>query len=97
MRFAGSCLPCSTTAPPLKRCSPVSTSISSDWPLPSTPAMPKISPARISRLMSSSTLRLSRVSVAPRSAITTSCSPGAGCFSVSSDTMRPTISSASCA
>ena len=69
--------------------------MSSVWPLPSTPAMPRISPERISRLTPSSAFRFSLTTVASRRAMTTLCSPGTSFFSAWKETMRPTMSSAS--
>ena len=87
-------LPVSSTRPCAGLRSPVSASTSSSWPLPATPAMPRISPARTSNVTpltaswprSSSTRRSctdegrARGCDSPRS--TTSC------------TLRPTISAA---
>ena len=42
--------PASDSRPPVVFRSPVIASTSSSWPLPATPAMPKISPARTSKL-----------------------------------------------
>ena len=74
---------------------PASASSSSDWPLPATPAMPTISPARTVKLTP-----LTRVTPAPSRTVRRSTSstgaPGrAGPFSTRSSTLRPTISSAS--
>ena len=74
---------------------PASASSSSDWPLPATPAMPTISPARTSKLMPltrgtpwSPTTSRSRTS-------STGSRGRAGALSTRSSTLRPTISSAS--
>ena len=45
--------PSSMTVPATGRRMPAIASISSDWPLPATPAMPTISPARTSKETSS--------------------------------------------
>ena len=42
-------VPSSVTVPPVGLRRPTIASISSSWPLPATPAMPRISPARTSR------------------------------------------------
>ena len=74
---------------------PASASSSSDWPLPATPAMPTISPARTSKLMP-----LTRgTPCSPATSRSRTSSTGsrgrAGPFSTRSSTLRPTISSAS--
>ena len=75
--------------------SPVSASISSVWPLPSTPAMPTISPARTWKVTPRTASR-SRSSSTCRSSTSSSGSPGfAGGFSTRRRTSRPTISRAS--
>ena len=74
---------------------PVIASISSVWPLPSTPAMPTISPARTSKEMPR-TLAMPRSSLTWRSSTASRTSPGcAGVFSTWSRTSRPTIARAS--
>ena len=74
---------------------PASASSSSDWPLPATPAMPTISPARTSKLMPF-TRGTPWSPMTSRSRTSSTGSRGrAGPFSTRSSTLRPTISSAS--
>ena len=74
--------------------SPVSASISSVWPLPSTPAMPTISPARTSK-ETPRTFSMPRSSDTWRSRTSSRTSPGsAGAFSTRRSTSRPTIARA---
>ena len=73
---------------------PVSASTSSSWPLPATPAMPRISPARTSKLTPLTTC-WPRSSATLRSATTSVGSPGCDSpRSTTSWTSRPTISAA---
>ena len=60
---AGHVAAASSTHPPVGLRRPVSASTSSSWPLPATPAMPRISPARTSRSTPRTTSR-------PRSSLT---------------------------
>jgi hypothetical protein len=70
-------------------------SSSSDWPLPATPAMPTISPARMSN-ETSSTMVTPRMSLTVRFLTASLTAPAAASpFSTLSSTRRPTISSAS--
>ena len=74
---------------------PVIASISSDWPFPSTPAIPTISPARTSKDMPRTASR-PRESSTWRSSTVRSGSPGsAGFLSTRRSTSRPTMSLAS--
>ena len=81
-----------TTTSPLSGCRrPVIASISSLWPLPSTPAMPTISPARTAN-DTSRTAGSPRSSFTCRSRTSSSTSPAsAGFLSTRSSTSRPTI------
>ena len=73
----------------------MSASISSLWPLPSTPAMPTISPALTSN-ETPFTLSIPRSSVTCRSSTFSTVAPGVdGGFSTRRSTLRPTIASAS--
>ena len=96
-RLRSSGRPSSLTAPLVAGRMPASTSRSSDWPLPATPAMPRISPARTSKLTDfSRSTPLS--SVSERFSTASATAPGfASPFSTRSSTRRPTISSASSA
>ncbi len=83
--------PFTVTEPEVQRRRPVRTWASSDWPLPATPATPRISPDRTSR-------EIPRRAGRPRSLCArTSCmrsttGPGAnGVRSIASTTSRPTI------
>jgi len=77
--------------------SPMIASTSSFWPLPSTPAMPRISPARTSRLRLS-TATWWRSSWTVTSLRVSRTWPGFACpFSTRSRTLRPTINRASSA
>ena len=57
--FVSRC-PDTSTSPSSTRRRPVSTSASSDWPLPETPAIPRISPRRTARLTSAQRGQASR-------------------------------------
>ena len=87
--------PASRIRPPDAGRSPASASSSSLWPLPATPAMPTISPARTEN----ETSRTRGAPLGPRTlkrSTASSSRPGrAGPFSTRSSTRRPTISSAS--
>ena len=86
--------PCSSMCPPWGTRMPASAWISSLCPLPSTPAMPTISPARTS-IESPRTASSPRSSRTHRSRTESTVSPGcAAPRSTSSSTSRPTISSA---
>ena len=94
-------LPASTRTPLISKCPsetgriPESASMSSLWPLPETPAMPTISPARSSRETWSRRSMPCR-SVTVRPSARTRVRPGsAAALSTSTRTLRPTISSAS--
>jgi hypothetical protein len=73
---------------------PAIASSSSDWPLPATPAMPTISPARISK-ETSSTMVTPRLSAPSGSHRELRPRRLRFAFSTRSSTRRPTISSAS--
>ena len=88
-------LPSKITCPDVGLAMPLITSSSSDWPLPETPAMPTISPARtLKETLSTRAMPFSSFQV--RFLTSSTASPGfAGPFSTRSSTRRPTISSAS--
>ena len=87
--------PPTTTSPLSARLRPVIASISSLWPLPSTPARATISPARTLK-DTSRTAGRSRSSLTSRLRTSSSVSPVcAGGFSTRSSTSRPTIMRAS--
>ena len=80
---------------PVAREMPPSACNNSDCPLPATPAIPKISPARM--LNETPFNRSTKASSRTRRSVTDNTTlPGvAGRFSTSSKTLRPTINSAS--
>ena len=82
--------------PPATGRMPASASSSSDWPLPATPAMPTISPARTCEAHALDPVDAGAIAHgqarAPRAPARRGC---AGSFSTRSSTLRPTISSAS--
>ena len=87
--------PSTSTVPAVWRRRPVSTSASSRWPLPATPAMPTTSPARtVSETSRSASTPRSPRAVSPRASSTTS-PISAGSRRRPSSTSRPTISAAS--
>ena len=84
-----------TISPRLGARMPASASSSSDWPLPATPAMPRISPARSSKL-TPLTRGTPRRSLTSRSCTASRTSPGrAGALVTFRETARPTMLSAS--
>ncbi len=93
-----SCRPSTSTLPASGRRRPVSTSTSSAWPLPSTPAIARISPASSSKPTSASAGR-PRSFEALRPETFTSGAPAfsLGGTRIISATSRPTISAESCA
>ena len=87
--------PSISTRPPILRRIPVIASTSSRWPLPSTPATPKISPARTST-EKPLTVRTPRSSSTSRPRTLSTTSPGAASpLSTWKTTSRPTIRLAS--
>src|SRR5215211_3636206 len=87
-------LPATVTRPACAFRRPVTASISSVWPLPSTPAMPTISPARTWK-ETSCTASSSRSSSTVSPSTSSSTSAGVpGVLSTRSSTSRPTISRA---